>query len=172
MNQRLLLATLGAGVFGLGACAHTVPVEGGATPSTSVAAAPGSGRWSGRISSVTQNRADVAQSTRDNSYGQAEWTRGDGGPTLSSVNLVFTYAGQDRELTWAIVAGSCGVAALPLIPLSNFPELSIGSGGRAQVTASLPIDLPSTGTYHIDIYRDRSGGAESLVGCGNLRYSH
>jgi hypothetical protein len=169
MNQRLLLATLSAGALGLAACAHTVPVEGGATPSASVST-PGMGKWSGRISSVTQNRADVAQSTRDNSYGSAEWTRGDG-PTLSSVNLVFTYAGEDRELTWAIVAGSCGVAALPLIPLSNFPELSIGSGGRAQVTASLPIDLPSTGAYHIDIYRDRSGGAESLVGCGNLRYS-
>jgi hypothetical protein len=170
MNQRLFLATLGAGVLGLAACAHNVPVEG-ATPSSSVAATPGAGRWSGRISSVTQNRADIAQSTRDNSYGQADWTPGDG-PTLSTVNLVFTYAGTERELSWALVAGSCGVAALPLIPLSNFPELSIGSGGRGQVTASLPIDLPSTGAYHIDIYRDRSGGPESLVGCGNLRYSH
>jgi hypothetical protein len=171
MNQRLLLATLSAGAFSLAACAHTVPVEGAATPSTSVSATPGAGKWSGRISSVTQNRADVSQSTRDNSYGSAEWTPGSG-PTLSNVNLVFTYAGEDRELYWAIVAGSCGVAALPLIPMSNFPELSIGSGGRAQVTASLPIDLPSTGSYHIDIYRDHSGGAESLVGCGNLRYSH
>jgi hypothetical protein len=169
MNQRLLLATLGAGVFGLTACAHTVPVEGAATPSSSVSAT-GGGHWTARIASVTQNRADVAQSTRDNSYGSAEWNPG-AGPTLSNVNVVFTYAGEDRELAWALVAGSCGVAALPLIPLPNFPEISIGSGGRGQVSASLPIDLPATGTFHIDIYRDRSGGAESLVGCGNFRYS-
>ena len=169
MNQRIFLATLGAGVFGLAACAHSVPVEGTATPSTSVSAT-GAGHWTARIASVTQNRADVAQSTRDNSYGSAEWTQG-AGPTLSSVNLVFTYAGAERDLTWALISGSCGVAALPLIPLSNFPELSVGSSGRAQVTATLPIDLPTTGTYHIDVYRDRSGGPESLVACGNLRYS-
>jgi hypothetical protein len=170
MNQRLLFATLGAGVFGLAACAHTVPVEGAATPSTSVATTSGMGRWSGRISSVTQNRADIAQSTRDNSYGSAEWTPASG-PTLSSVNLVFTYAGQDRDLYWALVTGSCGTTALPLLPLANFPDLNVGSGGRAQVTTTLPIELPATGTYHIDIYRDRSGGPETLVGCGNLRYS-
>lgn len=170
MNHRLLLATLGAGVVGLAACATAVPVAGTATPSTSVSTASGGGKWSGRISSVTQNRADMSQSTRDNSYGSAEWTRGDS-PTLSNANVIFTYAGEDRELYWAIVAGSCGVAALPLIPMSNFPELSIGSGGRAQVTATLPIDLPNSGSYHVDIYRNHSGGAESLVGCGNLRYS-
>jgi hypothetical protein len=170
MNQRMMIATLGAGVLGLAACAQNVPVAGSAaTPAESVST-PGAGRWTARIATVTQNRADVTQSTRDNSYGSAEWTPGNG-PTLSNVNVVFTYAGQDRDLYWAIGAGSCGTATLPLIPLSNFPEMNVGSGGRAQVTTSLPIDLPSSGSYHIDIYRDRSGGPETLVGCGNMRYS-
>jgi len=170
MKQRMFVATLSAGALALTACAHTVPVEAGATPSASVSIAPGGGRWNARISSVTQNRGDVAQSTRDKSYGSADWTRG-AGPTLSTVNLTFTYAGVERDLNWALIAGSCGMAALPLIPLANFPELNIGSGGRAQVTATLPIDLPATGTYHVDIYKDRTGGAESLVGCGNFKYN-
>jgi hypothetical protein len=169
MNQRILLATFGAGVFGIAACAHTVPVNGASTPSTSVAST-GAARWSARISSVTQNRSDIAQATRDNSYGSAEWTRGNG-PTLSAVNLVFTYAGQDRDLYWALVAGSCGTSAIPLLPLSNFPELNVGSGGRAEVTTSLPLEMPASGSYHVDIYRDRSGGPETLVGCGNFRYN-
>ena len=167
--KRMFTATLGVTAFGLAACAHTVPVEGAGTPAASVSTT-GGGRWSGRIASVTQNRGDVAQSTRDNSYGSADWTRGNG-PTLSTVNLTFTYSGAGRELNWALIAGSCGIANLPLIPMANFPGLNIGGGNRAQVTASLPLELPSTGTYHIDIYTSRSGGAESLVACGNLRYS-
>ncbi len=170
MKKRMLVAAVSAGALAVTACAHSVPVEGGTTPSTSVSTSGGSGgKWSGRIASVTQNRGDVAQSTRDKSYGSAEWSVGNA-PTLSVVNMTFTYAGNERDLNWAIIAGNCGMAALPLIPLSNFPELNIGSGGRAQVTATLPIDLPTTGAYHIDIYRDRSGGAASLVGCGNLKY--
>ncbi|MEO5904544.1 MAG: hypothetical protein ABIQ55_11060, partial [Gemmatimonadaceae bacterium] len=78
--KRMFIATLSVSALGLAACAHTVPVEGAATPSASVSTT-GGGRWSGRIASVTQNRGDVGQSTRDKSYGQADWTRGSG-PTL------------------------------------------------------------------------------------------
>lgn len=170
MKQRMFVATLSAGALALTACAHTVPVEGAATPAASVSTSSSGGRWSARVASVTQNRGDVAQSTRDNSYGSAEWTRG-AGPTISTVNLTFTYSGQERDLNWALVAGNCGMAALPLIPIANFPELNIGSGGRAQVTATLPIDLPQSGTYHVDIYKDRNGNPASLVGCGNFRYT-
>jgi hypothetical protein len=169
MKQRMFLATLSAGALGLAACAHSVPVEGSATPATNVSTS-GGGRWSGNIQSVTQNRGDVAQSTRDRSYGSVQWTRGDAA-TLSAVNLVFTYAGTERDLYWAIAAGSCGTAALPLIPLANFPALNVGGGGRSQVNAVLPIDLPSGGSYHVDVYRDRNGGTEALVACGNLKYS-
>jgi hypothetical protein len=170
MKHRMFLASLSVGALGLAACAHSVPVEGTATPATSVSTS-GSGRWSGNLQSVTQNRGDVAQSTRDRSYGSAQWTQGTG-PTLSSVNLVFTYAGTERDLYWALSAGSCGTAALPLIPLANFPELNVAGGGRAQVTTTLPIYLPNSGSYHIDIYRDRSASPENLVACGNLKYSH
>jgi hypothetical protein len=170
MKRKGLAGAVSAGVLAIAACAHTVPVDGGTTSAASVSTSVGGGNWSGRIASVLQNRGDVAQSTRDNSYGSASWTRGDS-PTLSTVNLTFTYAGTERDLSWALIGGSCGMSAPPLIPMTNFPELNIGSSGRAQLTATLPIDLPSSGAYHVDIYKSRSGGAENLVGCGNLRYS-
>ena len=164
----MFLATLSAGSLGLAACATTVPVAGAPTTDAAVTTSGGA-RWSARIASVTQNRGDVAQSTRDNSYGSAEWTRADV-PTLSKFDVVFTYAGTERDLAWAVLAGSCGTAALPVIPLANFPELNVGGGSRAQVSASLPIDMPATGAYHIDIYKDNSGDPQSLVGCGDFRY--
>lgn len=172
MRHRLFLAAVGASAFGmLTACAKSTPVEGAPTPSSSVSTDGASGaRWTANLQSVNQNRGEVAQTSRDRSYGSATWGQG-AAPSLSNISLVFTYTGQERSLAWAILPGSCGTPALPIIAMSNFPELSIGGGGRAQVTTSLPLELPSNGVYHIDIYRDRRGGADALIACGNLRYA-
>ena len=168
--NRMVIAAFGAGALGLlGGCAKTTPVDGAPSPAASENAGENA-RWTANLQSVTQSRGEVVQTTRDRSYGSATWTRGMG-PSLSNINVVFTYAGQERTLAWAILPGSCGTPALPIIPMSNFPELNIGGGGRAQVTTSLPLEFPVSGTYHIDIYRDRRQGADALVACGNLRYA-
>lgn len=165
MTQRMFFSAMAAGALTLAACAHTTPVEGASSPSMTVT---GGARWTTTIRSVTQSRSDLGQSIRDKSYGSATWTTGDG-PTLSNVDLVFNYTGLERFLSWAILAGSCGTPGLPLIPLANFPELQIGGAGRAQVTTSLPITFPTTGAYHIDIYRSRQQGTDALLACGNLK---
>ena len=90
--------------------------------------------------------------------------------SLSNVKFVFNYTGQERYLSWAIVAGSCGTPSLPILPMSNFPELNIGSGGRAEVTGSIPAVLPTTGVYHVDVYRSRQQSMEALIACGNLKF--
>jgi hypothetical protein len=169
MKQKtLLLAALGTGALGIFAgCAAKTPA-GAAATADRAAMVGENARWSANIQSVTQSRADVAQTTRDRSYGSAIWTHGEG-PTLTNINIVFTYAGQERYLSWAILAGSCGTPSLPLLPLSNFPELQVGGGGRAQVTSSLPIEFPTTGSYHVDVYRSRQAGMDALIACGNMK---
>ena len=168
MKQKLLLAALSTGALGiLAGCAAKTPAGDAAMADRAVMVGE-SARWSANIRSVTQSRADVAQTTRDRSYGSTTWTHGDG-PTLTNINIVFTYAGQERYLSWAILAGSCGAPSLPLLPLSNFPELQIGGGGRAQVTTSLPIEFPTTGSYHVDVYRSRQAGMDALIACGNMK---
>ena len=172
MRQRLFLAAFGAGTLGLlSGCAQSTPVEGAPAPSVSAGGgASASGRWSTNIQSVTQSTGAVQQTSRDRSYGTATWTQG-AAASLSNINLVFTYTGTEKTLAWAILPGSCATPALPVIPMSSFPELNVGGGGRAQVTTSLPVELPSSGAYHIDIYRDRRGGTDALIACGNLRYA-
>ena len=171
MKQKLLLAALGTGALGILAGCAAKTSAGAAAEADRTVMVGENARWTANIQSVTQSRADVAQTTRDKSYGSLTWSRGNG-PTLSNVNLVFTYTGQERFLSWAIIAGSCGMQSLPLIPMSNFPELNIGGGGRAQVTTSLPIEFPASGQYHVDIYRSRTQGIDALVACGNLRLSN
>lgn len=171
MRQRMFLAACGAGALGLlSGCAKSTPVEGAPTPSTTSMDAADNARWNANIQSVTQSRGEVVQTTRDRSYGSATWTPG-ASRSLSNINVVFTYTGPERTLAWAILPGSCNSPTLPVLPMSNFPELSIAGGGRSQVTTSLPLELPTTGSYHIDIYRDRRASADALVACGNLRFA-
>jgi hypothetical protein len=168
MKHGMFLATLGAGALGLIACSPAVPVSGAANPAASVSSSA-EPRWTTSIQPVTLTHFNVQDSTSDRGYGSAQWSRGDI-PALSRVNLVFTFAAAQRNLSWAILFGTCGSASLPLIPVSSFPELEVGAGGRAEVSATLSLEFPTSGTYHIEIYTDRQGGPESLVGCGNLKY--
>lgn len=168
MKNRDLLVAVSAGALGLLAgCAQSTPVAGAPSPSQTVAMSA-SARWTANIQSVTQSRGEVVQTTRDRSYGSATWTRGDR-PSLTSIALTFNYTGSERYLSWAILSGSCGTPALPIIPMSNFPELEIGGGGRAQVSSSLPVEFPTSGSYHIAVYRSRQQGIDALIACGNLK---
>jgi hypothetical protein len=55
--------------------------------------------------------------------------------------------------------------------MSILPELELNGVGAVKLTATLNTEMPKSGTYHIDIYRDRSGDVETLVACSNLKYS-
>lgn len=164
MKQKIVVAALGMGALALAGCVTKAPAGG--APSSAVLSE--NARWTANIQSVMQSRGDVGQSTRDRSYGSMTWTRGDS-PSLTVANIVFTYAGQERFLSWAIAAGSCGSPSLPILPMANFPELNVGGGNRAQATTTLPTEFPTTGAYHVDIYRSRQAGMENLVACGNLK---
>lgn len=170
MNYRRMLGSLVVALIGTAACAHSVPVSGAspAEPSASASAVPGmEPKWTAVIRAVAQNRFNAPDSTRATNYGSIQWTRGDI-PTRSSVNLVYNYSGSERDLSWAILYGSCGNATLPLMPMSNFPELEV-TAGQANFNSMLSLELPVSGEYHVQVYKDRRGGEESVVGCGNLK---
>ncbi|HUQ46699.1 MAG TPA: hypothetical protein VM053_00490 [Gemmatimonadaceae bacterium] len=164
------LAILFAVVAGIAACASNP------TPNASVAKAqlPGDPlpqpRWTGSIRAVVTDKLNEGDSTRERSYGTLVWTPG-ATPALSNAKIDFTYAGSARELTWGIFFGPCGNASLPVITLSDFPELEMSAGGRTQVTAALSIDLPTSGAFHVEIFKDRSGDRDFSVACGNLRFN-
>ncbi len=169
MKHLSILVPLSAGALAVLACAPKPPVEGGAEPVRTSAAAPAAS-WTANLQAVTQSRSDVAQSSRSRSYGSATMSRAESN-NLTRVSVVFNHTGSDRYLNWAVFAGTCGTPSLPVIPINNFPELQIGGGGRAQTTADLPFEFPTQGTYHINIYRERQQNLAGLLACGNLRVS-
>lgn len=156
--------SLGFATFG-----NVVPLYG-SVAQISPQALQGAGKWTSTLQPVNQFRFNAADSTRDRSYGSAQWGPGTT-PMESRINLVFTYAGAERGLTWAILFGRCGNESLPVVPTATFPELDVSGGGRAQLNATISIEVPTSGTYHIEIYKDRTGGSDSMVACGNFRYA-
>ena len=153
--------------------------SGNAAPSGSIATAQSVGappepRWTGNIRAIVVDRineADTSSSQRNyGSHGSLTWTHG-ATPDLSNATIDFTYSGPARELTWGIFFGPCGNASLPVVSLSVFPELEMSGGGHTQVVAALATELPLTGAFHVEVFRDRTGDPETSVACGNLKFS-
>jgi hypothetical protein len=153
--------------------------SGNAAPSGSIAAAQSIGvppepRWTGNLRATVIDKIDESDTTstqrNQGSRGSLTWTYG-ATSAQSNATIDFTYSGSERELTWGIFYGPCGNASLPVISLSVFPELEMSSGGHTQVVATLSTDLPLTGAFHVEVFRDRSGSPEFSVACGNLKFN-
>lgn len=156
-----------------------VACSANAPPNSSIATAQSLGeppqpRWTGSIRAIVidkLNEADTVSSQRNTgSHGTLVWTHG-ATPDLSNATIDFTYSGSERELTWGIFFGPCGNASLPIVSLSVFPELEMSSGGRTQVVAALSTELPLSGAFHVEVFRDRTGDPETSVACGNLKFN-
>jgi hypothetical protein len=81
---------------------------------------------------------------------------------------VTTSIQETAALRWAVLPGRCGSPAIPLLGHEQFPPLEMGSAGRGQIAIDLPMELPQSGNYHVNVY---SGGREleNVVTCANLR---
>ena len=172
MSYVRFASTLSAVALGVMACVKTPAVETASSPATNVGTTTGNVvSWSGNISAVTESNSDVRQSSRGNGYGNAQLTRGDS-PSSTRVNITYSSGGtSDRYLNWAVLPGRCGAGSLPLLPISNFPELTVGGDGRAQVNVVLPFEFPARGDYHVNIYHERQQTLDQVVACGTLRPS-
>jgi hypothetical protein len=130
-------------------------------------------RWSASVKMVHEDRVNESvDSVRGigTSSGSATWRQGET-PTLSVVDLTFTYGGTERELAWGIFLGRCRSASMAIVPISSFPEIELTGGGAVRVQAQLSFELPKSGQYHLNVYRDRSGEESSIVACGDFKYS-
>ena len=125
-------------------------------------------RWTTTLQQVNEGKFDRPDSTRDRSFGSVSWTEGPS-PAISRVRLSYTHGGPERDLSWAILFGRCGTASMPVAARSNFPELDLSGGGKADAEITLALELPKSGVYHVDVYKDREGALAGLVACGNLK---
>jgi len=171
-STTVLMVSLVASI-GVAACSANAPPNSSIATANSVGPAP-QPRWTGNIRAIVIDKLNESDSTSSQrnygSRGSLTWTTG-ATPALSNATIDFTYSGSERELTWGIFFGPCGNASLPVVSLSVFPELDMSSGGHTQVVAALSYELPLTGAFHVEVFRDRTGDPETSVACGNLKFN-
>ena len=167
MKVLVIPSALLAAVTVMAACSHAAS-QTDLPPSLALVTG---GKWTANIKPVMQDRLNHPDSTGGRNFGTLEWVPGKT-PTTSTAFISFTSALTENDLSWGILFGSCNSASLPVEPISNFPEIDVRTnGGRGHASVSLSIELPKTGQYHVDVYSDRQGSVESVIGCGNLRHS-
>lgn len=159
------------------ACAKPVPVENAPAPAEAAMAAPAEARWTAALNPVQERTAEIRQTSTNRARGSFVMTRGDN-PGWSKVTLNFNSnsgSGGNSTASWAIVPGSCGSDAQPILPISAFPTIELSGSGSGQVTSQIHVDFLSGGTYHVNVYR--SGGimnaearsVAAVLACGNLK---
>ena len=130
-------------------------------------------RWSGSLQ-PTQGRTAEVQVT---SQHKASGTLSIEVPATATTNMQRARVTMsialpelaNSQLRWAILPDRCGSGDLPLIGFEQFPLLEIGSNGRGEVKADLPLELIANNSYHINVY---NGGQQltDVFACGNMKY--
>lgn len=70
---------------------------------------------------------------------------------------------------WHIHIGSCTRPGAPLGGGKPYTPVTIGANGSGTSKAILPLAMPDTGSYYINIH-DSAANMAKVVGCGDLKY--
>jgi hypothetical protein len=127
--------------------------------------------WSGNLQPTQQRSGALVVTSQNRAFGTVTMSEVQlAGLSRMRVALTVTVPPNvGSSLRWAVLPDRCGSGDLPLIGFQQFPLIEVGTNGRGQVTADLPLELQPTGAYHVNVY---SGGQQldNVVTCANLRF--
>jgi hypothetical protein len=130
---------------------------------------PATSGWSGSFQ-PTQERSGVLAPTKlQQAAGTVRLRQSARDPRRTAVSLVVSASlSEPTALRWAVLNGRCGVPSLPLLGYDQFAPLEVTSSGRGQLDVDLPLELPQTGSYHVNVY---VGGTDldDVLTCANLK---
>ncbi len=168
---------LRAGSLGLLAAAAIGCASGGASAgSSSVAQEAASGKlgpallqWSGNFRSQMQHDPHITAPVRTEASGSVVITAPNPTQTRVQMTLRLPQMTDGARLYWAIVAGSCGSNALPLMTVSQFPQIAINSG-EGSLDATLSVVMPISGAYHVNVFNANTMGQDEseVLTCADL----
>lgn len=128
-------------------------------------------RWTGVIRAVERRTGAVTTSSLPAMFnGTVLMTRDEDNSTRSRIKILLSGPEPNRSMAWALLPDRCGTAGVPVLPVSLFHPLELGSNGRAEANVSVPIMLPTDGTYHVNVYIGNQAALSDVVACANLSY--
>ena len=150
-----ILAGLTAFVLALASCGGRQPVE--INPDTQSLAT----RWNGTLSAPPE-LAGVSQIS-----GQG-WMGGDDEDrSRTRAHVEISNAVPGGQHPWHVHRGQCGSDQGIFGPADAYEPLKVEGNGRAQETAVLPVSLPRSGSFFINVHAS-SRNMSTIVACGNL----
>jgi hypothetical protein len=93
------------------------------------------------------------------------WMAPSGGHTLAGVSISNAAPGGTHP--WHIHEGQCGGNGAIVGPPDAYPPLNVASDGTASAQANLPIPLPQSGQYYVNVHAS-SDNMGTIIACGNL----
>ena len=152
------------------ACASGGGSSAGTTASASTSAvSTGPLRWTGNLQATQQRTGDLAPTQQQKATGTVSLmvSPRDSNRTLARLT-VSAPVREAGSFPWAVLPGRCGSNALPLVGVEQFPQIEIGSNGRGEVQADVPMTLPSSGALHVNVYW-RGQQLNDVMTCANLK---
>lgn len=130
-------------------------------------------QWSGRFRAQVVQSASLSSptTTRSGASGSVMLTAPD--PSETTVHLTVSlpqFSTEPVQLYWTVSSGSCGSNSIPLVSVSQFPQIAVNSG-HGNLDASLPFAMPTTGDYHVNIYDNGADGRDEsgVITCASLK---
>ena len=151
-------------------CGRTA--QGPATSSVAMQAATGALgpallEWSGKFKSTQQQSIGIAPRSLNIASGSIVLTAPDDRQTHVQMTLSGP-ADANALLQWAIAPGACRSGTIPVMPITNFPEIRMNNGhGELDQVLSMPI--PTSGSVHVNIYSGDATDETGVMVCSELK---
>lgn len=164
----------GLALASLSGCARSAQSAGPAAGPTAAVSAPpapaGAVRWTGSLTPTQQRSGGMGPRSQSRAFGSVT-LESIPGQSRSTARVTVSGSSQNVALPWAVLPGQCGTGSLPLMNVNSFPVIEVGTNGRGELTAELPLVLPSEGNFHVNVYWPGGQQLDEVMTCGNLKRS-
>lgn len=167
--RRKIASSLAVSLMGLGcASAHSDPGAAAVAAGMTGGLGPATLQWSGSFQAIQQQSGDVnSPRGRNNATGNV-LIFAEGQNAIRARININDISGSAPDYHWALVSGRCGSGAIPVLTVNQFPNI-VMSNGRGHVDNTVALPIPTSGTYHINVYRTKGGDEADVMACANLR---
>ena len=89
------------------------------------------------------------------------------GSGKSVATITISNAAPSGEHPWHVYQGQCGDNGAVVGSATAYPTLNVGGDGTATAMATLPLELPTSGTYSVAVNAS-AANMQTVLACGNL----
>ena len=155
-------------MIALGACASASKQQSGTTKLSAKQA-----NWTGNIRAREARTGQATPTKPPAMYqGSVRLTRVEG--DISRTGIYILLSGPTPEnsnaMSWVLASGRCGGVEAPVLPVSSFDPLDVGSNGRAEKSTTIPFEFPMDGMYHVDFFSGHAARLTEVVACADLKF--